>query len=65
MRIYNSKLGKPQQQWKPRSRTMEKSEKNQTRQIQKTYQITFDHSHIYSTKRNSKNYWKDMNETMK
>ena len=44
---------------------MEKLEKNWTGQIQKTYQITFNLSHIYSTKRNLKSYQKDVNETMK
>ena len=43
---------------------MGKLERNQTRQIQKIYQNTFDHSHIYSTK-NSKNYQKDANGIMR
>ena len=40
---------------------MGKLERNQTRQIQKIYQNTFDHSYIYSTKKNSKNHKKDAN----
>ena len=43
---------------------MEKLAKNQTRQIQKTYQTIFDPSHICST-RNLKNYQKDENGIMK
>ena len=39
--------------------------KNQTEQTKKIYQITFDLLHIYSTKRNLKSYWKDMNGTIK
>ena len=39
--------------------------KNQTIQIQKIYQITFDLSCIYSTRRNSRNYQKDVNGTMR
>ena len=44
---------------------MEKLAKNQTRQIQKTYQTIFDPSHICSTRRNLKNYQKDKNGIMK
>jgi len=62
MKTYDSTPGEPRQwkQWIIRNRTIGKSERNQTRQTQKIYQNTFDYSHIYSTKRNLKNYQKDM-----
>ena len=60
MKTYDSNPGEPRQ-WITRNRTMGKSERNQTRQTQKIYQNTFNHSHIYSTKRSSKNYQKDVN----
>jgi len=41
---------------------MGKSERNQTKQTQKIYQNIFNYSHIYSTKKNLKNYQKGMNE---
>ena len=44
---------------------MAKLAKNQTRQTQKTYQIIFDLSYIYSTKINLKSYQKDTNGTTK
>jgi len=52
-----------QRLWKLQNRTIEKLVKNQTTRIQEIYQITFDPSHTYSTRRNSRNYQKDMNET--
>jgi len=64
MRILGSKLG-GQRPWIVQNRTTAKLAKNWTRQTQKTYQIIFDLSYIYSTKRNSKSYWKDANRTMK
>jgi len=70
MRTYDSNPGEPRQ-WKQqrqqitKDRTMEKSERNQTRRTQKIYQIIFDYSHIYSTRRNSKNYWKGANGIMR
>ena len=44
---------------------MVKLAKNQTRQIQKIYQSTFDLLCTYSTRRSLKNYQKDENGTMK
>jgi len=44
------------QQTQQKNRTMEKSERNWTRQIQKIYQNIFDYLHTYSTRRNSKSY---------
>ena len=44
---------------------MVKLAKNQTRQIQKIYQSTFDLLYTYSTRRSLKNYQKDENGTMK
>jgi len=66
MRTYDSNLGEPRQQkqwgqWITKDRTMGKSERNQTKQTQKIYWIIFDYSHIYSTRRNSKNYQKGTN----
>jgi len=64
-KTYNSNLGEPRQQkqWITRNRTMGKSERNRTRQNQKIYKSTFGPSHIYSTKRNLKSYWKNVNGT--
>jgi len=62
--ISSLKLGGHRQQ-KPWNRTMEKLEKNWIKRIQKTYQSIFDPSHTCSTKRNLRNYWKDVNGTMK
>jgi len=48
-----------------KDRTMGKLERNQTKQTQKIYWIIFDYSHIYSTRRNSKNYQKGANRIMR
>ena len=44
---------------------MMKSVRNSIGQIQKIYQNTFDLSCTYSTRRNLKNYQKDVNRIMK
>jgi len=64
-RTYDLILGKSKK-WKQRiirNRIMEKLERNQTRQTQRSYQNTFGHSHICLTRRNSKSYQRDMNRT--
>jgi len=65
MKTYDSNPGEPRQQEQQitRNKTMEKLEKNWTRQIQKIYQSTFDPLYIYLTRRNLKSYWKDVNGT--
>jgi len=55
MRILGSKPGEQRPQIL-QNRTTMKLARNWTRQIQRTYQIIFDSSHICSTRRNSKNY---------
>ncbi len=53
---FKTRRTKATKQQKPKNKTMVKSARNQTRQIQKIYQSTFDLSHIYSTRRSSKSY---------